>query len=1333
MLKNSIRNINNRLDETSPVVHSHQDWDHNNYNFDSEHFNYDNFEVAPLEDEQSAYLSMCALANYSAGAVSSLGNLDAGSVQNVNLAGVNQHKACLSSIGSTMESTLQNMGNALNVRYTAEMENQGLFGGEPGQLLDIAGYLREVAAENTSDILDQIAGFGQQTGVQGGYQPQYDESVFTDPAKLSSTYQEIAGRDPSTWSEEDKYVIMAYYNDLAGRTAAEKAKADENAGWATDDLSYYSIYGKYDELKAEQNKMEKMLKANGMMEYSDWEKGWQDIKAAGKALVSEGSDVIGAIKDGDWKGAWHEFTEFNEQLLATGAVVTESTVSGVLKIGEYVDDGAHILVTTVATPTTYLIDKVAGTDITGQMWDATMDDVARDKVGEGRQWFYEGTPIGQYINEQSQLKWDSAGSQLIQDVSEKAGEVAIITAATVASGGTAAPLLAGVGFLKGTGEEAERRYNLTDENGNYTNRSWKDTGLAYLSGLAEAAEWYGTSQAIGAATQGINAVKQMGFDGIKQMVSSGIAGSTPREIAKTVLRGAKNSLLEADTWIDVGTGLVDFVVDGVNTGEWNWGSLAVDTVLNLGGNMLGGSAGEILGGSHGMHPDLDIDGPNPSRLAIDAHSPDLDTLAATYPAKPVVDIDEMFDGGRMGGVDGFVPDGSPYLARTSASRIDEIGERMLHNEGRLDNVMGELDRYLTNNPDSQLADMMDDLASARRGLSRTQGEIDLDDVFRRRDEFAIDYFDKSLINSQDAVDHVLGGLSEYAALHPDNDAVKYAIDELSSTLDEMRTTRAVFGDTYMDVFSSHDGAVGGFIPDGAQASLRYTNATTECMDDMEYAIRQYMDKYNCSRAKAIDQLDALVDEHSFKYMTSAGGARGKLMQYDFDELSDSLKALKNADNLPAGAVDDVDYAIKQFMYKYNCTRAKAIEQMDNLISSGDYYFMTSAGGARSRLMQYDLDQLDAALNKLKYSTPNVPQTPNIPRNQFADPRLNNSGNTPFNYGRPTKQDPANFFGQNASKYGASYGVDQGAIYDLCDYYDSYGRRVSYREAKAMVNNAIENNRPVPRFRKTGNTEYFNIKNGLQSRYGLSAQEASVLMSTIDDAGACSYAAVCNEVFDTFNGSPQLFEQKFGFPMYKTVDGVTKPNYEGLLVDMYVNVNMPENGGRLLVRNWDGTYSLNPSALSAKVDPLGRQMLNADNQLYLSGSGGKNNTVIDNYLKSKGLGGYSSSVQVPRDTYLTRSQLDQVGDYVKQGIADGKEFSLGIYKGKSEINIISLDGRPNQSTFRWNEGGGHAVYVTGVTDRGFVVSSWGGKYLIPYDDLAKQGAPWLLNESEIKLS
>ena len=38
-----------------------------------------------------------------------------------------------------------------------------------------------------------------------------------------------------------------------------------------------------------------------------------------------------------------------------------------------------------------------------------------------------------------------------------------------------------------------------------------------------------------------------------------------------------------------------------------------------------------------------------------------------------------------------------------------------------------------------------------------------------------------------------------------------------------------------------------------------------------------------------------------------------------------------------------------------------------------------------------------------------------------------------------------------------------------------------------------------------------------------------------------------------------------------------------------------------------------------------------------------------------------------------------------------------------------------TTKSWNEGGGHAVCVTGVLDDYFVVSSWGKRLLIPIED------------------
>ena len=581
MLKKNIRTLNKKLDESAPAVHSHADWDHGKYKFDSESYNYDNYEVAPIEYEQSAYLSMCALANYSQGAVASLGSVDVGSVQNVNLSELDSHMSCVRSIGSTMEATLEKMGNALNVRYTAEMEAAGLFGGEPGQLLDIAGYLRGMADENSSDILKQLEGFGDFVQESGQSSPgmQYDESVFTDPEKLASTYGDISKKDPSTWTDEEKYIVMAYYDDLSGRAAAEKAKADEAGIYSYDP----SLWDNYNVLAAEQKALEKTLKAEGMMEYSGLEKGWQEIKSAGKALLGEGADVLGAVKDGDWKGAWRELNDFNNQLQATGAVVTEATTCGVLKLFEYIDDGGKILLTTATTPATYVIDKIAGTDITGQNWDKTMDDVARDRVGEARDWFLNSS-IGQgyrdWTNENSAIARDGAAYGLLEDGATKVGEIALAAGITVATGGAAAPLVAaGLGFLEGTGQEAERRYNLTDENGNYTNRSAKDTALSYLKGIGKASEWYMYGN-VGSSI--VNGLGKAGAAGA--LDTAGLTGNNARDALTRLVKSG-------DFYLDVASSAANATSTRLTTGKWNWGEMALDFGLSI----LGNYGGEYLG------------------------------------------------------------------------------------------------------------------------------------------------------------------------------------------------------------------------------------------------------------------------------------------------------------------------------------------------------------------------------------------------------------------------------------------------------------------------------------------------------------------------------------------------------------------------------------------------------------------------------------------------------------------------------------------------------------------------------------------------------------------
>lgn len=498
------------------------------------------------------------------------------------------------------------------------------------------------------------------------------------------------------------------------------------------------------------------------------------------------------------------------------------------------------------------------------------------------------------------------------------------------------------------------------------------------------------------------------------------------------------------------------------------------------------------------------------------------------------------------------------------------------------------------------------------------------------------------------------------------------------------------------------------INENGALSSRFNSVTEQSINDMEYAINQMMTKYGYTRAQAIAQIAATINEQSYRYITSYGGARQVMKQYSFYELSETLNLLTSLDTVTSNDINTMEYAIDQLMQRLGYNRAQAIHQIEVLVQTGNFAYMTSYGGARSMLQQYSLAKIDSILSKVKM---------NDLSSKYAI-QVKTSNNFDI------------YFENNQGAYYSTYGVDQGAIYDLCTFSDMYGRQYTYRQAKAIVNKAIERGDPIPRFTKTGNAEYFALKNKLISKYGLSQTEASVILSTVDDSGACSYAATCNEIFSTFSTNPQLFESIFGFPMYKNIDGKVVPNYNELLVDLYVNANMQENGGNFLIKNGD-RYVLNKNALSNQVDPLGRTMLNSNNQIYLSSSLGKNISAINRYLSSKGLR-YNSQVLFDRGQSINISTMNELINRVATGISNGNVYSLGIYTGLKEIHLLSTDPSSygSASTFNWNEGGGHAVFVTGINEQGFIVSSWGEKYIIPFTDLLQDGAPWLLNESRI---
>lgn len=311
-----------------------------------------------------------------------------------------------------------------------------------------------------------------------------------------------------------------------------------------------------------------------------------------------------------------------------------------------------------------------------------------------------------------------------------------------------------------------------------------------------------------------------------------------------------------------------------------------------------------------------------------------------------------------------------------------------------------------------------------------------------------------------------------------------------------------------------------------------------------------------------------------------------------------------------------------------------------------------------------------------------------------------------------------FFRNSSSAYSDTYGVNQGGIKNLCNY-SSNGQNYTYEQVREIVNDAKNNGMPIPRFKKQAFKEYFDLKNQLISK-GLTNDQASIILSSIDDIGACSYAAKANSIFYKFSSTPKLFEEKFGFPMYKiNSHGETVLNSNELLLDMYLFFNDTSNGGNLFTKNiYDNSYNF---YTNNNIDVFGRQMLDTENQVFLSYSSGSNNDVLKNYMNSKGLAWDSYNlIKNSPNNILSDNEFFGYISAVNESIKEGKAIQLNIFSNGTEIRMLNYNSNLNTTTKKWGEGNGHAVFVTGVDNNGFVVSSWGREYLIPFQDLKNGG-------------
>ena len=316
------------------------------------------------------------------------------------------------------------------------------------------------------------------------------------------------------------------------------------------------------------------------------------------------------------------------------------------------------------------------------------------------------------------------------------------------------------------------------------------------------------------------------------------------------------------------------------------------------------------------------------------------------------------------------------------------------------------------------------------------------------------------------------------------------------------------------------------------------------------------------------------------------------------------------------------------------------------------------------------------------------------------------------------------FFENYRSSDGSFGVDQGIIYNLCSYEGPDGKMYHYREVKEICNKARENGRTLPIFKKYGNDEYFSLKNKLK-KLGFNDSDASIVLSSIDDFGACSYAAICNTIFNKFRKRPDLFEEAFGYSMYRKDNGKLKLNSSELLLDLYLFANDKRNGGKFFYTNANGGKNIDSIYKANVIDSVGRSILNGKEQFFFISDNNNNDEMINNFLKSK-----SSKLEyygnyIFRNAFcsnrkpLNDIEVHYVIQTIKNEIKRGK--ALGLYVAHDEnfpVTFSAMDKNVSDvSTANWNEGGAHDVGIIGINKDGLIVSSWGNKYLISFSDLA----------------
>ena len=249
--------------------------------------------------------------------------------------------------------------------------------------------------------------------------------------------------------------------------------------------------------------------------------------------------------------------------------------------------------------------------------------------------------------------------------------------------------------------------------------------------------------------------------------------------------------------------------------------------------------------------------------------------------------------------------------------------------------------------------------------------------------------------------------------------------------------------------------------------------------------------------------------------------------------------------------------------------------------------------------------------------------------------------------------------------------------------------------------------------KHQSSEYTKLQSFLADK-GMTTAEGTNLLTRLDTAGVCSYTDVVNEILTSYKDNPKLFRSQFGYGLYTYTDGKKTLNGNQLLLDLYTYANTNNSG------------SSSPLFRESSNGILHINSLDTETQVFLEKDKYK---IVDDFLKSKD---ESLSYDYETKAYKPSLNPDKVKHRIKEALKKGNvgitifskdkneqmALKAGVDLGQDGSTILyDPTGKYKVDTESWSEGEAHSMLVTGYTSKGVIVSSWGKRLVINYEDLA----------------